>query len=259
MIRFDDTVPYPIKDKFSHDEMGILVKNYNTMINKNLALFERVKREEAGKRHLQLALVQAKIKPHFLYNTLDTVYCLIETNESDQAKKTIRLITDFYRYVLNKGQEWITLEEEIESVIRYMHLQNIRFNHIFDYTIDVAPELMHMQIPHLTIQPLVENAIYHGIQPLGNSRKGQIIIKAEWHPDAITMSVIDNGIGMSQSTFLSILDGQTPESADSFGLKNIAERIKLFYGPESQLILLTGQNQETILSIVIKHQASDDS
>ncbi|HEY5584960.1 MAG TPA: histidine kinase [Ruminiclostridium sp.] len=249
MLNSGDELPQAIEKHDSGDEIEVLTTNFNIMIQKNAELFERVCEEERNKRHFELALIQAQIKPHFLYNTLDTAYCLIDIDKSEDAKKTIKLLADYYRLVLNNGSEWITLEKELLAAVKYMEIQKMRYNDRVTYSIDVAQEIMQLQIPNLTIQPLIENAIYHGLKP--KNGVGILKILGEMQGDWINISIIDDGIGFDQKEFKRLLSDEEKDVNDSFGLRNINDRIKLFYGEKSGLALVENERDETVLTIQI--------
>lgn len=218
------------------DEIGYLVSSFNKMVDKNAVLISQVKKDEHEKRHLELALLQMQIKPHFLYNTLDTAFCLNEMGMNKEASRVIKQLAGYYRLVLNKGSEWISFAEELSAVEKYLEIQSIRYSKIMDYKIVVGEELYSFKVPKMILQPLVENAIYHGIKPAG--RPGHILIIGELCENEVTISVIDDGVGMSKEEFADVLQGKKRSvSQESFGVKNVAERLKLFYGDNADIEL----------------------
>lgn len=250
MVSCSDDLPEVLPPYQGRDEIGILTENFNTMIAKNRDLIEKVYEQQRQKRHFELALLQAQIKPHFLYNTLDSAYCLVADRKEEQAQKILKLLADYYRSVLNRGEEWISVAKELEAVEKYIQIQQIRYRGLFSYEIDVAPEIMQMRIPKLTLQPLVENAIYHGLKPLG--KNGRIRITGEMDEDWVYIKVADNGIGFSKESFSRALEqGREENDSDSFGLKNSARRIAMFYNSDSGLSLDQGEEGETVLIIRI--------
>jgi two-component system sensor histidine kinase YesM len=218
------------------DEIGYLVSSFNKMVDMNAVLISQVKKDEHEKRHLELALLQMQIKPHFLYNTLDTAFCLNEMGMNKEASRVIKQLAGYYRLVLNKGSEWISFAEELSAVEKYLEIQSIRYSKIMDYKIVVGEELYGFKVPKMILQPLVENAIYHGIKPAG--RPGHIMIIGELCENEVTISVIDDGVGMSKEEFADVLQGKKRSvSQESFGVKNVAERLKLFYGDDADIEL----------------------
>ena len=225
-----------IQEVHTKDEIGNLISSFNRMVDMNEAMIKQLKKEEKEKRRLELSLLQTQIRPHFLYNTLDTAFCLNGMDRHEEANRVIKQLAGYYRLVLNKGNEWISLAEELSAVEKYLDIQSIRYSELVDYTVSVDEELFEFQIPKMTLQPLVENAIYHGIKPL--NEKGHILILGELCEDDVTISIIDNGIGMSQELFDEILSGRKSGTyKESFGLKSVAERLRLFYGEDASLEL----------------------
>ncbi|TFE23779.1 sensor histidine kinase [Cohnella luojiensis] len=218
-------------DARTADEIGFLSSGFNKMLRQIRELIEQVGREQKQKLHYELALIQSQIKPHFLYNTLDLVYVLCSMNRVAQAKEATKALADFYRIVLSGGREVITVSEEIDNVGNYLAIQKMRYMDVFEFTIDVDESTLNGQILKLTIQPLVENAIYHGLKPKGSN--GKLHIRVAETGREIQISVTDNGVGMTTEKCGGLLKQQkgNPDSK-SFGLTSVQERIVLFYGHE---------------------------
>lgn len=225
-----------IQEVNTKDEIGNLVSSFNQMVDMNETMVMQLKMKEKEKRRLELSLLQMQIKPHFLYNTLDTAFCLNGMERHKEASRVIKQLAGYYRLVLNNGNEWISLAEELSAVEKYLDIQSVRYSELVDYTVSVDEELYRFQIPKMTLQPLVENAIYHGIKPM--EEKGHILIIGELCEDDVTISIIDNGIGMSGKLFDEILSGKRKGTdKESFGLKSVAERLRLFYGEDARIEL----------------------
>lgn len=235
MAGIRETLPETLPERRIQDEIATLITSFNTMIRRNNELFERFQEEQQIKRRLELALIQEQIKPHFLYNTLDTIFCLNSIGYYDKASRVTKMLADYYRLVLNTGEEWITIEKELEAISKYLEIQQIRYSGILSYNIDVADEILPIIIPKMLLQPLIENAIYHGIKPTG--REGHISITGEMEDGWVHLRVVDNGIGVSVEQFNNILAGTIEKENLSFGLKSVSERLKLFYGEKSKLEL----------------------
>lgn len=203
-------------------------------------LLEEKKRQE----QLKLSLLQSQIKPHFLYNTLDTIYCLVLMGKKEEAGRMTKLLSDYYRHVLSNGMDWVLLFEEIKYTSNYLQIQSIRYNDILDFEICVEEEVENIKIPKLTLQPLVENAIYHGIKPL--DRKGHIRVLVKQKEDIVYLRVQDDGVGLSGERFWEVLQ-KGAQSGDSFGLRNVAERLQLYYGERCALELEERAQGTTIL------------
>lgn len=235
------------------DEVGTLISSFNQMVDMNDRLIQKVVDHEREKRHLELSLLQMQIKPHFLYNTLDTVFCLNSMKMYQEANYVVKQLAGYYRLVLNHGDEWISFSEELEAVKKYLDIQSVRYRELISYTISVDEELQGFRIPKLTLQPLVENAIYHGIKPGG--RKGHILILGEYCRDEIMISVTDDGVGMSRERFEEIMNEKKKEhpERESFGMKSVAERLRLFYGENGKMELSrTVMGTSIVLSISVK-------
>lgn len=233
-LDFNIAYPKRLPQVQSKDEIGLLVSNFNTMVDTNVELYEKVEQDQLNQRQLELALLQNQIKPHFLYNTLDTIYCLSSMNETDASAKVTKLLAEYYRNVLNKGSEWICIKNEIVALEKYLEIQSIRYNEILRFEIVCDPLVDHVLIPKLTLQPLVENAIYHGIKP--KKSMGTIKVHAYQERDHVCIEVIDDGIGMSEEQFYQeIQKRDTDQINDSFGTRNVHERLTLFYDEDSGL------------------------
>lgn len=229
MRKFTDSLPENLPETDAENEEGILISSFNQMVCMNRELFEKVTNEKKEKRRLELALLQAQIKPHFLYNTLDTIFCLNSMECFEDASRMIKLLADYYRLVLNKGLDWVWMDQELEALQKYLEIQSVRYNDSLSYSIEMPEELRAFKIPKLTLQPLIENAIYHGIKP--KNGRGHILVTGELVDDWAYIYVVDDGIGMSRETFGRILSGEQKETdTESFGLKNVSERLKIFYG-----------------------------
>ncbi|GGH18773.1 sensor histidine kinase [Paenibacillus segetis] len=226
MRRIREENIYNPVDVKSGDEIGILGSGLNMMLGRIDDLLVRVKEEQQSKREYELALIQDQIKPHFFYNTLDLIYVLCVAGENDNAGKATKALADFYRIALSNGKEMITVREEIRNLHSYLYIQSARYSDLFDFQILIPNELLNSDIPKLTLQPLVENAIYHGLKEKGSF--GHLTIEGERHKDAIHLSVKDDGVGIPPER----LEQWKVSGREShfFGLNNVNERIKLYFG-----------------------------
>lgn len=232
----------------SQDETRLIADGFNHMLDTIEELIRNIGEEQKKKRRYELALIQSQIKPHFLYNTLDTIYVLVHLNRSEDAKLTTKALADFYRVALSSGREIITMEEEIKSLGAYLRIQKIRYGEEFDYQIDVPDELTGVMIPKMTLQPLVENAIYHGLRE--KQEEGLLSVRASAEDTKIIIVVRDNGVGMDAESCENVLK---EESADSYGLKNVDNRIRLYYGNEYGLHIESKKGQGTAVYVRIPH------
>ncbi|MCQ6561113.1 sensor histidine kinase [Paenibacillus mendelii] len=221
----DENIDRPIDVK-SNDEIGILGSGVNTMLGRVNDLLIKVKEEQQQKREYELALIQEQIKPHFFYNSLDLIYVLCKSGESEEAGKATKALADFYRIALSNGKEIITVREEIRNLHSYLYIQSARYSDLFDFQIQIPNELLNYTIPKLTLQPLVENAIYHGLKEKGSF--GHITIEGFKQGDTMCISVKDDGIGFPAERMKHWHTSK--EERSSFGLSSVDERIKLYFG-----------------------------
>jgi two-component system, sensor histidine kinase YesM len=181
----------------SDNEIAVLTRSFNHMIQEIGELVEDIKTEQMNLRVTELKLLQAQINPHFLYNTLDTIIWLAEGKQTDQVVGMVTSLSDFFRTVLSEGRDFITIAEEESHIRSYLEIQQFRYRDILEYEISMDPNILSYTILKLTLQPLVENALYHGIK---NKRgKGKIRVIGKLIGNKICLEVEDNGIGMSKN------------------------------------------------------------
>lgn len=213
----------------SADEIGLLASGFNTMMGRIQGLLVNIGEEQKAKREYELALIQAQIKPHFLYNTLDVIYALSELGRTKDVQKTTKALADFYRVTLSKGRDQISLEEEFRSTRDYLSIQRIRYSDVFDFTMEIDSDILDCLIPKLTIQPLVENAIYHGLKNKGNF--GQLNIIGKREGQKIFLTVMDDGAGITEERLKLIKKGlNDAQLRIGYGINSVNERIKLYFG-----------------------------
>lgn len=232
----------------SRDEIGMLASGFNTMTARIKALLAEVEFEQNKKREYEFALMQAQIKPHFLYNTLDLIYIFCKMGRNAEAKETTKALADFYKIVLSNGCEIITIREEIKNVDNYLLIQRARYTDVFDYRINISKEILDNCIPKLTIQPIVENAIYHGLKPKGSL--GSILIDGFVEEDQIVIKVIDDGVGIEPDKLEHLLEHKR-DAKKSFGIRNVNERIQLYFGDSYGLRLESEYGKGTVMTVVI--------
>lgn len=240
----------------SHVNTGVeakqLSESLNTMIDKINALLEQVKKEQIRIRKAEFELLQAQINPHFLYNTLDTIIWLAESDEQKQVVHMVESLSDFFRTSLNQGKDIISIKEEIQHVRSYLEIQQMRYQDILEYEIDVPEEFYQNTIPKITVQPLVENALYHGIK---NKRgKGKITVRGYREGSCFILQVQDNGIGMQTERLVQVRNAllykQLAESK-VYGLYNVNERIRLNCGEEYGLRISSTYQEGTTVKILL--------
>lgn len=235
-------------------EVRVLNDSLNMMIDKINELLEQVKKEQIRLRRAEFELLQAQINPHFLYNTLDAIMWLAESGEQEKVVSMVRSLSDFFRTSLNQGKDIVTIKEELQHVRSYLEIQQVRYQDILQYEICVTETLYQYLIPKITIQPLVENALYHGIK---NKRGlGQITISGEDKEDCFVLRVKDNGIGISEENLERLrnkLQNKMSGGEESFGLYNVNERIRLNFGEKYGVSIESIYGEYTIVSISLPH------
>jgi two-component system sensor histidine kinase YesM len=227
------------REEQQDEELAVLSTSFNQMVEQIGDLVEDIRVEQLNLRATELKLLQAQINPHFLYNTLDAIIWLAESGQKDQVVMMVTALSDFFRTTLSKGKDYITVKEEETHIRSYLQIQHFRYRDILEYEIQIPEELYQYEILKLTLQPLVENALYHGIK---NKRgKGQILVTGEQIGEELVFCVRDNGKGMGSKRLEEVrrlIDGDAnPEETSGFGLFNVAQRIRLNYGVEYGLEL----------------------
>ncbi|MBE5882698.1 MAG: sensor histidine kinase [Lachnospiraceae bacterium] len=235
-------------------EMEVLSNSLNAMIDKINELLEQVKKEQIRLRKAEFELLQSQINPHFLYNTLDTIVWLAEAGEQEKVVSMVGSLSEFFRTSLNQGKDIISIKEELLHVRSYLEIQQVRYRDILEYEIQVDEGLYSYMIPKITIQPLVENALYHGIK---NKRGiGKITISGRKQKNGFEIRIEDNGIGMTEERMAEVRDGilhKVPTEKDMYGLYNVNERIRLNFGEEYGLELDSLYNEGTVVAIVLPY------
>jgi len=236
----------------SKDEIGTLADSVNEMTERLEDFVEKIKEDERKMRHTELRLLQEQINPHFLYNTLDTIVWLVEGNATDKAVNMVVSLSDFFRIVLSKGKEIITLKEEEQHIRSYLEIQQVRYRDILEYDIQIPKELYQYKILKLTLQPLVENSLYHGIKT--KRGKGMIYVTGRLENDKIYLDVKDTGVGMNEAELASLrskISKPCKETDSGFGLANVNERIRMNFGPEYGMTIDSKQGEGTWVQVVI--------
>lgn len=243
------SVPIPVDSK---DDIGILTKNFNNMKMRIGELMKKVITQQEKQTRYEIRLLQAQLRPHFLYNTLQMIYSMVDMNKKREAKKAVKAVADFYRIVLSHGNDIISLDEEIQNVEAYLYIHKLRHTEMFNYSIDVPDKYRQLKILKLTLQPIVENCFKHGFKNAKPDFKGNISISAKENDDRLEIIVEDNGRGIKPEAVLHLLDGKAESSNKiAFGLKSIDEKIKLFYGIEYGLTIESLYQKGTLIHIFV--------
>ena len=236
----------------TQDELAQLADRVNRMTESLERLVEKIKEDERKMRKADLRLLQEQINPHFLYNTLDTIIWLIEGNSPDKAVNMVVSLSEFFRLVLSKGKEYITIQDEELHIRSYLEIQQVRYRDILEYEIAIDPELYRYKILKLTLQPLVENSLYHGIKY--KRAKGKILVSGTLEGDEIHLKVSDDGIGMEEEELAKLQrDIQRPckETESGFGLANVNERIRMNFGTGYGITIHSSKGEGTCVEVVI--------
>jgi len=235
------------------DEIGDLENAFNSMVGQIDYYIDEVKNEEKAKRMAELSFLQAQINPHFLYNTLSSIRFLISMNKNEEAEEMVYRVTKLLRAFLPKANEYITLKEEMDNIINYVKLQEMRYPGEFTFNVDIEEELNNYKVPSFILQPIVENAILYSMEKENN--KGEISVTAYRSDDGVRIVVKDNGIGMPLEKIQEVLKKESgPKkvgSVNSVGVINVHERIKLNYGPSYGLNINSIKNKGTKVIFVL--------
>ena len=256
----------------SLDEVGVMTRAFNTMVQsleeyvnltrenmeKEQELKEKELLMEAHLKEAQLKYLQSQINPHFLFNSLNAGAQLAMMEDAEQTSVFVEHMADFFRYNVKKGNEDATLEEEIESVENYIYILNVRFAGDIHFSKDIDETTLDVRMPSMILQPIVENAVNHGIRNI--DWPGEICLSVGRTPEGILISVKDNGIGMTEEQIARISEGIKGESGDSqnsgdstgIGIYNVKSRLELYYDQKDLLeIRSSGENQGTEVLIRI--------
>lgn len=243
------------------DEITELGISFNIMIGKIRELLAAKMKEQESLKKAELRALQAQINPHFLYNTLDTIIWMAEAQQTEQVVQLVSALSSFFRISLSKGRDWITIGEEIERTRSYLTIQKMRYRDILDYRIEVDDAVANNTVLKLILQPLVENALYHGIK---NKRSGGMIsVRARQNgDDEILLEVEDNGIGFTPEK-LARMHAQISEDSEEirlesgFGIDNVNKRIQLYYGRQYGLTITSEYQMGTRVTLVIPAKSEE--
>ena len=230
-------------------ELQELTQSLNTMAGRLQDLIDENNREQENLKKSELRALQAQINPHFLYNTLDAIVWLAEAGQSGEVIHITRALSDFFRISLSQGKDWIPLSEEIKHLTGYLTIQKIRYRDILDYEIDIPENLYHIQVLKLLLQPLVENAIYHGVKH--RRGRGMIVVTGEAKDGWLILSVRDNGAGMTKERLQQVRQGLSAESGQGagYGLFNVNKRIQLYYNQPQGIEIESEEKIGTTVSL----------
>ena len=252
-----------VEEENACNEVLALGKSFNSMSEKIKALLEDIRNNEKEKRKSEMDFLRAQINPHFLYNTLFSIQCMAELNKNKQAVKMIKAFIALLRKTLSTDRDLIPLREELENTRSYLELERIRYSNIMDYEIEVSKELEACHVPALILQPIVENAIFHGLEAKASG--GLIVVDVLKDGDDLLINISDDGKGMDSRRLKEVrarIELDADEARKSIGLVNVSGRIKINFGKEYGLTIDSEENIGTCVGVrlpIIKGTEYEDT
>lgn len=243
-------------DFSGQDEIGRLGEGYNNMVIRIKDLIEEVYAMQLKQRNAELKTLQAQIHPHFLYNTLDMICWTAQQRGQKDIAELVYSLSNLFRLSLSEGRDFITLAEEIELIRSYLYLQKQRFKDRLHFEIHVPDEALTLHVPKLLLQPLVENAVIHGIEPL--HEHGFIQITIQYSEKQLSIEVMDNGVGIQDERLKEINQAlhyssnfhQAQQSSVGFALTNVKERLILIYGSDISFHITSTEGKGTLVAML---------
>ena len=241
-----------------NDEISMVGDSFNQMIEQLDAMAKRDLKRQASLQKASLDLLQAQVNPHFLYNTLDTIMWNANAGDKQKVIETVDALASFYRTTLSSGESWVTVSEELRMIQNYLFIQKTRYQGIITDHIAVDPALMPVRMLKLTLQPIVENAIYHGLK--NKTGGGNLYITGEGSGEYMRFIIQDDGVGMTEEKRLSLINkfknGETDMNhhGGGFGLENVNARIKLYYGEDCGLDIEAPEEGGTRIVILLRKE-----
>ena len=237
-------------------EIESLAETFNLMMKRIKELMDKVVSEQISQRKSELKALQYQINPHFLYNTLDSIVFLIDDGRNSDASEMVVALAKLFRISISRGRNIITVRDEIEHAKSYLLIQSIRYSKQFKYEFDIDPQVLECTTVKLILQPLIENAIYHGIK--NRIEEGKIIVKSFIQDDKIVFKIIDNGYGIKEEKIKEMYETfNNPEINDGVGVKNVYLRLKLYYGDSADLKIESVLDEGTTISLYIPLKLSN--
>lgn len=244
----------PCKSIETEDELGTIGKGINTMSASIHALIVQSVLDEKNKKELELSVLQTQVNPHFLYNTLNSIKWMATIQKASGIGEMATALSHLLKNMAKGISSEIPLKEEISLVQDYITIQRFRYGESFRTQFSIAPELEACKIVKFTLQPLIENAIFHGLEP--KAGVGEITISAVRKGETLVLCVQDNGVGMEQTQIEAVFSAQAPQSKDSLsglGMRNVADRIRLRYGADYGMHIQSEPGVYTAVSIVVPY------
>lgn len=227
-----------------------LADKFNEMIEEIRDLYDTLVLEQKDKRKTEFIALQTQINPHFLYNTLDSIIYLSEHNQNEKVIQTVSALSKFFRISISRGKNIILLKEELEHARNYLLIQQIRYHEKFSFRFEVDEKTLEYKVVKLTLQPLIENALSHGINT--EFVEGTIIIRSYVAKGKLYLEVEDNGYGIPEDKINEIYDSiKIEQKSKSVGLRNVYQRLKLYYGDESDMVIVSELDEKTIFRLIV--------
>ena len=260
MLEIDDNYHLKIiKNKYEVPEIESLTKSFNTMIYRINELMEEVVEKSNSQRMSELKSLQNQINPHFLYNTLDSIIYLTESEDNEKSIEMTVALARLFRISISRGKFIIPIKNEIEHARSYLIIQSIRYRDAFKYNFEIDHNIYKYKTMKLILQPLIENAIYHGLK--NKIDEGLILIKGYIEEDFVIFEVSDNGYGITEDKINDLYKTfNNPDLNDGVGVKNVYQRLKLYFGNRADLKIISVLDEGTTirLQIPIKEELEND-
>lgn len=227
------------------DEIGMMSKQFNAMIERIKDLIKQVKMEQMNKKEAELRAVRHRINPHFLFNTLSTIKWLMNLKEFQRANLALSALTRLLEANMGKKGTFITVKEELDIIEKFIEILQIRYEQTFHIHLDIEPDVYEVKIPQMLLQPIVENAIFHGIVPTGEA--GSIYISGRKISDGMEVEIRNNGIDMDQEKLVQIQQVKDTDNANmGIGLLHVFDSVKLYYASDSKVDITSASNETTV-------------
>lgn len=236
-------------------EIQALSQSFDHMVRQIQDLMNRVRQEEISLRKTELKALQAQINPHFLYNTLDAIGWLCEEERSRDAVEMVNALAKLFRISISRGHELITIEKELEHAGNYLKIQNFRYKNQFTYDFQVEEDCFGYYCNKITLQPIIENAIYHGLDRMVD--EGHIVVRVYGDGNDVVLEVEDNGVGMTKEQCRSILQKE-PGDVSGIGIKNVNDRIKIYFGEDYGIMIESEPDVGTKVKICMPKLKKED-
>jgi len=237
-------------------EIGRLARTFNLMVQQIKALMSQVVREQEFKRKSELSALQSQINPHFLYNTLDSIIWMAEAKKSEEVVLMTSALARLFRASIGKGRETVPVRTEVEHITNYLTIQQMRYRDKLNFRIDVSQDVLHCRTLKILLQPLVENAIYHGIKH--KPGPGLVVVEGEAIGDDLVFRVADDGVGMERDKLRTILDKADGDDRKGVGVANVHERIQLYFGSRYGLRYDSEPDRGTTVTVTLPRIESDE-